>query len=54
MNTASGLTFIGWLGQGNAQDGHGFLEAQDTKTGASLWKSAPMTHRSVLPRSPTR
>jgi glucose dehydrogenase len=43
MNTATGLTFIGWLGQGNAQDGHGFLEAQDTKTGASLWKSDLLT-----------
>jgi quinohemoprotein ethanol dehydrogenase len=44
MNTASGLTFIGHLGQqANAQDGKGYLEAVDTKTGASLWKSPPMT-----------
>src|SRR5207344_937665 len=43
LNTASGITFIGWLGVGNAQDGHGFLEAVDTKTGASLWKSPLMT-----------
>ncbi len=43
MNTASGITFIGWLGVGNAQDGKGFLEAVDTKTGASLWKSPLMT-----------
>ena len=43
MNTASGITFIGWLGVGNAQDGKGFLEAQDTATGASLWKSPLMT-----------
>jgi quinoprotein glucose dehydrogenase len=43
MNTASGLTFIGWLGVGNAQDGHGFLQAVDTKTGASLWKSDLMS-----------
>ena len=42
MNTASGITFIGWLGNGNAQDGKGFLEAQDTATGASLWKSPLM------------
>lgn len=43
MNTASGLTFIGHLGQQpNAQDGKGYLEAVDTKTGASLWKSPPM------------
>ena len=34
MNTASGLTFIGHLGQqANAQDGKGYLEAVDTKTG---------------------
>ena len=43
LNTASGITFVGWLGQGNAQDGKGFLEAQDTATGASLWKSPLMT-----------
>ena len=43
LNTASGITFIGWLGVGNAQDGKGFLEAVDTKTGASLWKSPLMT-----------
>jgi glucose dehydrogenase len=42
MNTATGLTFIGHLGLGNAQDGKGYLEAVDTKTGASLWKSALM------------
>jgi glucose dehydrogenase len=43
MNTATGLTFIGHLGVGNAQDGHGYLEAVDTKTGASLWKSPLMS-----------
>jgi quinohemoprotein ethanol dehydrogenase len=43
MNTASGLTFIGHLGIGNARDGKGYLEAVDTKTGASLWKSDLMT-----------
>jgi quinohemoprotein ethanol dehydrogenase len=43
MNTATGITFIGHLGVGNAQDGKGYLEAVDTKTGASLWKSPPMT-----------
>jgi quinohemoprotein ethanol dehydrogenase len=43
LNTASGITFVGWLGQGNAQDGKGFLEAQDSATGASLWKSPLMT-----------
>jgi glucose dehydrogenase len=43
MNTASGITFIGWLGVGDARDGKGFLEAVDTATGASLWKSPLMT-----------
>ena len=43
MNTATGITFIGHLGVGNAQDGHGYLEAVDTKTGASLWTSPLMT-----------
>jgi quinohemoprotein ethanol dehydrogenase len=43
MNTASGITFIGHLGEGNARDGKGYLEAVDTKTGASLWKSPLMT-----------
>jgi glucose dehydrogenase len=42
MNTAAGITFIGHLGTGNAQRSDGYLEAVDTKTGASLWKSPPM------------
>jgi glucose dehydrogenase len=42
MNTASGLTFIGHLGTGNGRTSDGYLEAVDTKTGASLWKSPPM------------
>ncbi len=42
MNTASGITFIGWLGEGNAQNGKGFLQAVDTATGAELWKSPLM------------
>src|SRR4051794_22992822 len=43
LNTAAGITFVGWLGNGDAQDGKGFLEAQDSATGASLWKSPLMT-----------
>ena len=43
MNTAAGITFVGHLGEGNAQDGKGYLEAIDTKTGKSLWKSPLMT-----------
>jgi PQQ-dependent dehydrogenase (methanol/ethanol family) len=42
MNTKSGLTFIGHLGEGNAQNGRGYLAAVDTKTGAELWKSGLM------------
>jgi quinohemoprotein ethanol dehydrogenase len=46
MNTASGITFVGHLGEGNAQyiggPQQGYLEAIDTKTGQSLWKSGPM------------
>ena len=42
MNTAAGITFIGHLGTGNGQAGDGYLEAVDTKTGASLWKSPAM------------
>jgi glucose dehydrogenase len=42
MNTAGGLTFVGHLGTGNGQDGKGWLEALDTKSGASLWSSAAM------------
>jgi outer membrane protein assembly factor BamB len=41
-NTASGLTFVGHFGTGNGSDGKGWLEAVDTKSGASLWKSPPM------------
>ena len=42
MNTAGGITFIGHLGTGNAQSSDGYLEAVDTATGASLWRSPPM------------
>jgi glucose dehydrogenase len=42
MNTATGLTFIGHLGTGNGRTSDGYLEAVDTKTGASLWKSPPL------------
>ncbi len=42
MNTAGGITFIGHLGTGNGRSSDGYLEAVDTKTGASLWKSPPM------------
>ena len=38
-NTASGITFVGHYGTGNGSDGKGWLEAVDTKSGASLWNS---------------
>jgi quinohemoprotein ethanol dehydrogenase len=44
VNTASGLTFVGHYGSGNGADGKGWLEAVDTKTGASLWQSPPMSY----------
>jgi alcohol dehydrogenase (cytochrome c) len=43
MNTKGGITFIGHLGTGNGQDGKGWLEAVNTKTGASLWSSGPLS-----------
>jgi PQQ-dependent dehydrogenase (methanol/ethanol family) len=43
-NTASGITFVGHYGSGNGSDGKGWLEAVDTKTGASLWNSPPMSY----------
>ena len=42
MNTAAGMTWVGHLGEGNAQNGLGYLAAYDTKTGAQLWKSGLM------------
>jgi glucose dehydrogenase len=41
-NTASGLTFVGHLGQGTAQNGLGYLSAVSTKTGQELWESPLM------------
>ena len=43
-NTASGITFVGHFGSGNGSDGKGWLEAVDTKTGASLWNSPAMNY----------
>ena len=43
-NTAGGVTFVGHFGSGDGTQGDGYLEAVDTKTGASLWKSAPMPY----------
>lgn len=39
VSTASGLTFVGHLGQGDAKNGLGYLAAVNTKTGAELWQS---------------
>jgi glucose dehydrogenase len=43
-NTAGGVTFVGHFGSGDGSKGDGYLEAVDTKSGASLWKSAPMPY----------
>jgi quinohemoprotein ethanol dehydrogenase len=43
-NTAGGVTFVGHFGSGDGSKGDGYLEAVDTKTGKSLWTSAPMPY----------
>jgi alcohol dehydrogenase (cytochrome c) len=43
-NTAGGLTFVGHWGSDNGSKGDGYLEAVNTKTGASLWKSPAMPY----------
>jgi glucose dehydrogenase len=43
-NTATGITFVGHFGTGDGSKGDGYLEAVDSKTGDSLWKSAPMPY----------
>jgi quinohemoprotein ethanol dehydrogenase len=43
-NTAGGVTFVGHFGTGDGSKGDGYLEAVNTKTGASLWKSNPMPY----------
>jgi quinohemoprotein ethanol dehydrogenase len=49
VNTASGLTFVGHIGQGNGQTGLGYLEAVSTKTGVSLWTSPLMDAPATAP-----
>jgi len=44
VNTAGGVTFVGHYGTGDGSKGDGYLEAVNTKTGASLWKSPPMPY----------
>ncbi len=44
VNTAGGITFVGHFGTGDGSKGDGYLEAVNTKTGASLWQSAPMPY----------
>jgi quinohemoprotein ethanol dehydrogenase len=43
-NTAGGITFVGHFGTGDGSKGDGYLEAVETKTGKSLWKSNPMPY----------
>lgn len=49
VNTASGITFVGHLGTGNANVGDGYLQAVDSKTGASLWTSPTMPFMAAAP-----
>jgi quinohemoprotein ethanol dehydrogenase len=44
VNTAGGVTFVGHYGTGDGSKGDGYLEAVNTKTGASLWTSPPMPY----------
>jgi quinohemoprotein ethanol dehydrogenase len=44
VNTAGGVTFVGHFGTGDGSKGDGYLEAVNTKTGASLWTSPPMPY----------
>lgn len=44
VNTAGGITFVGHFGTGNGSKGDGYLEAVDTKSGKSLWKSPTMPY----------
>jgi alcohol dehydrogenase (cytochrome c) len=48
-DTASGLTFVGHLGEGSGSTGQGYLEALNTKTGAPLWNSPIMTAEAASP-----
>ncbi len=43
-NTATGITFVGHFGTGDGSKGDGYLEAVDSKTGASLWTSPSMPY----------
>jgi alcohol dehydrogenase (cytochrome c) len=49
LTTASGLTFVGHLGQGTAQDGRGYLSAVDTATGKEIWQSPLMEDPAAAP-----
>jgi PQQ-dependent dehydrogenase (methanol/ethanol family) len=44
VNTAGGITFVGHFGTGDGSKGDGYLEAVNTKTGRSLWRSDPMPY----------
>jgi len=48
-DTASGLTFVGHLGNGTGANGQGYLNAVSTKTGASLWASPLMGAEAAAP-----
>jgi len=49
VDTATGLTFVGHLGEGSGSTGEGYLNAVSTKTGASLWASPIMGAEAAAP-----
>jgi glucose dehydrogenase len=49
VNTASGLTFVGHLGQGTAQNGLGYLAAVMTQSGKEVWESPIMDAPAAAP-----
>ncbi len=49
VDTASGLTFVGHLGEGTAQNGRGYLAAVSTRTGHQLWQSPLMDAPAAAP-----
>ena len=49
VDTASGLTFVGHLGEGLAKNGRGYLAAVSTTTGQQLWQSALMDAPAAAP-----
>jgi glucose dehydrogenase len=49
VNTASDLTFVGHIGEGNGRSGEGYLAAVNSKTGQPVWQSPLMTAPATSP-----